>query len=329
MSWSINNLKRLAADRAYRRSMSYRLPAASRNQGRGVSHYLCTATIVRNEARFIREFVAFHKIVGVDHMLIYDDCSEDDLRKEIEDFILAGFVELLPWPRFLHGKNHQFAAYQHAVAHVMNATHWLAMIDADEFLFAPSSGDLKSELVKREGFAALSIYSRTFGTGRLQSLVPGDFVIERLTRRAALDHVKNRTQRTIVRPEAVAAIRSANTCVLHGTDKLGWDENGKPVLKTGETGHTSNDLRINHYFTRAEEDFRAKLARQYFGKQTLYDEKMTAKSLEAADGSLSVEDDVTLHAYLPRLREAAGAGGLRKVPATSRSGNTERKALDL
>jgi Glycosyltransferase family 92 len=301
----LRDIKRLVMDRAFRRSRSYRLPSALERPKAEKRHYLSTATIVRNEARYIREFVAFHRVVGVDHMLIYDDDSADGLHEELRDFIDAGFAEVLPWPRFLHGKNHQYAAYQHAVAYLMNATRWLAMIDADEFLFAPASGELKRELMKREGFAALSVYSRTFGTGGVQSLAQDEFVTERLTARAAVDHIKNRTQRTIVKPEAVEAIRSANTCVLRGTNKLGWDENGVPVLKTGEGGHSSDELRINHYFTRTEDDFRAKLSRQYFGKQSLGGTKLAAKTIEGAS-SLSVEEDLSLHAYLPRLRKAYG-----------------------
>jgi Glycosyltransferase family 92 len=301
----LRQIKRLAMDRAFRRSRSYRLPDTPERPDAEKRFYLSTATIVRNEAKYIREFVAFHQVAGVDHMLIYDDDSEDSLRAELQDFIDGGFAEVIPWPRFLRQKNHQFLAYQHAVAYLTNATRWLAIIDADEFLFAPASGDLKAELGKREGYAALSVYSRTFGTGGVQSLAAGELITERLVLRGPSDHKKNRTQRTIVKPEAVEAIRSANTCVLRGTDKLGWDEDGVPVLKTGESGHGSDALRINHYFTRAEDDFRAKLSRQYFGKQSLGGTKLAAKAAEGAS-SLSAEQDLSLHAYLPSLREAYG-----------------------
>ncbi len=306
---------RMATDSSFRGSLSYLLPQVPTNLSSERRYYLSTATIVRNEAKFIREFVAFHKIVGVDHMLIYDDSSEDDLRSEICDFIASGFVEVVPWPRFLFNKNHQFAAYQHAVAYLTGVTSWIAMIDADEFLFAPATGDLKSELKKRESFSALSVYSRTFGTGGVHTLSRGDFVTARLTRRAVTTHVKNYTQRTIVKPEFVVAIRSANTCVLRDTNKLGWDENGIPVFKTGEAGHGSEALRINHYFTRAEDDFRTKLLRKYFGR-TLHFQKMAAKIQEAADNSLSVEEDFTLHQYTPQLLETYGSSLSSKVKVT-------------
>jgi Glycosyltransferase family 92 len=299
-------LDRFWRDAAFRRSWRYRVPQSRLLSSVNLNLYLATATIVFNEAKYIREFVCFHRLVGVDRMLIYMDGGIDsDVCGALADFVQDGFVELIPWPRFIKDRNNQFLAYQHASQYMFGRAKWLAMIDADEFLFAPESGDLIGELRKREHFAALSVYSRTFGTGRVKKIEKGGFVIESLTKRAKLDHLKNRTQRTIARPEMISAIRSANTCVLAGTDCLGWDEDGRPVYATGETGHGCAKLRINHYFTRAEEDFRAKLARQYFGKGNLA-EKMSAKALEAEGDVLSTEDDPILHRYLPELKALYG-----------------------
>ena len=305
----LSQIKRLLLDRAYRRSRGYRVPPVGTRPEAIPEYYLSTVTIVRNEAKYIREFVAFHQLVGVDHMLICMDVSFDQSTHDaISDFIEQGFVELVVWPRFLKDRNNQFLAYQYALALLRNRTSWLAMIDADEFLFAPSSFDLRAELRARERFCALSVYSHTFGTSGIRSIPEGGLVIETLIKRGAVDHVKNTTHRTIVRPWAVEAIRSANTCVLSDTDCLGWDEDGRPVYETGEPGHSSQHLRINHYFTRAEEDFSAKLSRQYFGKGR-HAVKMQGKLLEASDGLLSAEQDTTLHRYLPELKKLMNRGG--------------------
>jgi Glycosyltransferase family 92 len=297
------SLMRLVLDRSYRRSLGYRVPSATLSQNSEREFYLATATIIRDEAKYIREFVAFHKLVGVSHMLLYmDGGTDNDVVAQLADFVREGFVELIPWPRFIRERNNQFLAFQHASQYMLGRTKWLAMFDADEFLFAPQSGDLVGELKKREAFAALSIYSRTFGTGGVARIGPGELVIEHMTKRANSDHPKNRTQRTIAKPEVIAAIRSANTCVLRDTSCLGWDEDGKAVYATGEAGHNCEQIRINHYFTRAEEDFRAKLARSYFGKTALA-QKMTAKAAEAENGVLSEVSDVTLHSYLTDLKK--------------------------
>jgi hypothetical protein len=296
---ALRMLQRYVFDRPTRRSLKYRLPAGPVPSGNR-HHYLCTATIVHNEAKYIAEFVAFHKLVGVDHMLIYDDRSTDNLQSALMHFLNEGFVEIIDWPRSQNGVNNQFAAYLHAVTLMSGKTTWLAMIDADEFLFAPASGNLKTELQSREHRSAVGVYSRTFGTGEVENIPDGGLVTEWLTKRGHSDNVKNRTQRTIVKPECVAAIRSANTCILKGIPFLGWDENDLPIHNTGEAGHTSECLRINHYFTRSKSDFQKKLKRQYFGK-TGHGEKMQAKLSEEKD--LSVEIDTEIQRYLGELRK--------------------------
>jgi hypothetical protein len=303
MLYHLAKLKRYLTDGAFRRSLKYHIPPTVNPAHTDAPHYLTTATIVHGEAKYIREFVAFHKLVGVDHMLIFMDGGFDrPTHDAIHDFIATGFVKLISWPRFIKDRNNQFLAYQYAVAEMRGKTTWLAMIDADEFLFAPTSADLKSELRRLEHLSALAVYSHTFGTGGVDHIPEGGLVTETLTKRGSRDHFKNRTQRTIAKPEAVRAIRSANTCVLKGTFFLGWDEAGVAVKATGEAGHPSQALRINHYFTRAEADLRIKLERQYFGKSKRHT-KMDTKRAEASDGSLSVEDDFALAPYLPDLKK--------------------------
>ena len=302
MFMNVSGFRRSLFDNAYRRSVNYRVPDVAVREDNAARFYLTTATIVFDEAKYIREFVAFHKIVGVDHMLIYMDGGTDaEVCRALADFVSEGFVELVPWPRFIKNRNNQFLAYQHASQYMAGRSRWLAMIDADEFLFAPESADLPSELRKREQFSAIGVYSRTYGTGGVPSISLGGLVTEILTKRALAKNIKNTTQRTIARPEMIAAIRSANTCVLRGTTSLGWDEDGQSIKATGETGHACAQLRINHYFTRAEADFQAKLGRQYFGKGDLA-VKMTAKAREAERDVLSAEEDRILHRYLPRLK---------------------------
>jgi Glycosyltransferase family 92 len=297
-------LGRYLTDSRFRVAQRYLLPPSSEKPKKGVGgYYLTTATIVKNEARFLREFAAFHRLAGVDHMLIYDDESEDDITKALHPFIETGFVELIPWPRFQKGRNGQFAAYQHALAYMRDKSFWLAMMDCDEFLFSPSNPSLKEQLQKRESFPALGVYSRTFGTSGLDEIAEGSLILECLTKRPPNEFKKNCTQRTIVQPKHALAVRSANTVLLDSTRILGWDESGVEILATGETGHPANELRINHYFTRARGDFERKIARQYFGKKK-WQQKMDLKHSEAGELDAEVVTDTDIQKFLPELRKA-------------------------
>lgn len=306
MGGRVDHLWRYLIDARYRRAIRYELP---KNSGEPKApdgiYYLASATIVKNEARFLREFVLFHQLVGVDHMLIYDDGSEDDIIGVLAPFTDTGFVELIPWPRFQKNRNNQFLAYQHALSYMRNLTFWLAMIDCDEFLFSPGDHSLKDQLRKRENFSALGVYSRTFGTSGLDEIPVGGLVMEWLTKRPSDEFYKNWTQRTIVQPRLAKAVRSANSVLLYNADNLGWDETGAPIEETGEPGHTTGELRINHYFTRARGDFERKIARQYFGKSNLH-RKMKMKNTEADELDTNNVADFEIQKFLPELKKRIG-----------------------
>ena len=55
--------------------------------GKKVRDYYSIAVIVKNEARYIKEFILFHQATGVDRIYIYDNDSTDGLREELEPFL--------------------------------------------------------------------------------------------------------------------------------------------------------------------------------------------------------------------------------------------------
>ena len=53
---------------------------------------LSVCTIVKNEAKFIREWVAFHRAQGVGYFVVWDDGSTDDLAAQLADHVASGLV---------------------------------------------------------------------------------------------------------------------------------------------------------------------------------------------------------------------------------------------
>jgi hypothetical protein len=41
------------------------------------NHTLCVITRVRNRASYLSEWVDYHRLLGVDHFYVVDDCSDD------------------------------------------------------------------------------------------------------------------------------------------------------------------------------------------------------------------------------------------------------------
>src|SRR5262249_4766808 len=60
--------------------------------------YLSIATIVRNEAPYLAEWLEFHRMLGVEHIYFYDNESTDDSIGVISPFAQDNFVTVTPWP---------------------------------------------------------------------------------------------------------------------------------------------------------------------------------------------------------------------------------------
>ena len=68
----------------------------------GPPYYLCATAIVKREARYMREWLAFHQLVGVEHFYIYDNESGNDEEPLLTDVLAPhlqqGTVTLYTWP---------------------------------------------------------------------------------------------------------------------------------------------------------------------------------------------------------------------------------------
>jgi hypothetical protein len=109
---------------------------------------LSICLIVRNEARYIGEWIEFHRLVGVERFFIYDDESSD----ATIDIIRAhdrGDIVVNQGGR-KGNASPQISAYRHFVEHFRNETRWVAFIDADEYLFSPTGADLRGIIVRYE-----------------------------------------------------------------------------------------------------------------------------------------------------------------------------------
>ncbi len=119
-------------------SQRFSTPAAYALGTRGVmpSPYLVVATILKNEAPFLAEWVAFHRLVGVDHLYLYDNGSTDNPEASLAPFLDEGCVTLVRWPIPYHQKA-QDKALTDCLNRVRGVARWLACIDVDEFYFHP------------------------------------------------------------------------------------------------------------------------------------------------------------------------------------------------
>lgn len=92
---------------------------------------LAIVLIAKDEGDYLEEWLAFHKVMGIDHVFLYDNDSIDQTKEVVQPYIDCGFVtyNLIP------GEKRQFDAYNHALKEYGQLCKYMAVIDADEFFY--------------------------------------------------------------------------------------------------------------------------------------------------------------------------------------------------
>src|SRR3954454_18594231 len=76
-----------------------------------VTAYLSICAIYRDEAPYLREWIEFHGLGGVERFFLYDNLSEDDHLSALAPYLEDGTVVLREWPAFPG----QLEAYAHCL----------------------------------------------------------------------------------------------------------------------------------------------------------------------------------------------------------------------
>ena len=123
-----------------------------------MAHNLVVAAIFKNENAYLREWIEFHLLIGVDHFFLYDNDGGDEARTLLAPYESAGLVTRHDWthldgtrhdrPTRLGGRDKNHMAFGHAARHHRDGCRWMLKIDIDEFL-VPLDGDAIPPLLER------------------------------------------------------------------------------------------------------------------------------------------------------------------------------------
>jgi hypothetical protein len=257
----------------------------------GPRDYLSICAIFRDEAPYLREWIEFHKLVGVSRFFLYDNDSTDDARDVLSPYVEAGEVVLTEWPDWPA----QLQAYWDCILRRRDDSRWIAFIDVDEFLFSPTGRPVAELLPEFEPFPGVGVNWVNFGTSghvtKPRGLVIENYVYARNNPRP------RRVIKTIADPRLVAG-RPSNSHFFTYADGLAVNEKQQPIRGPdfSFTDEASIDLlRVNHYVTKSLEERRAKLARR------LADGHGSRPRRDPKPGEIR---DEAILVYLPRLRAA-------------------------
>jgi len=218
-------------------------------------------TIQRDRAPWIKEWVAFHSLVGFNKFYIYlHNCSDDterilnDLKKKFDIKIFVLDLEI---------ENPQLKCYQDSYTKFGDEVDWMTFIDGDEFLFPTKTKSMVTALKKYSDkkLSAIGVYWSCFGSsGHIKE--PKGLIIENYKYRARDGYPNNRHIKSIVRSKQ-GNIEPRNPHLFE-TPLGTFDENLRLITK-GWTDFepTYQNFRINHYVAQSRwhfDNFKSKIS---------------------------------------------------------------------
>lgn len=231
------------------------------------------SAIVRNEAPYLLEWVAHHRLLGVERFFVVDDRSDDGSAELLATMEQCGLIRLLPFAT-VEGRKPQIPAYQALLKAFRDEVEWMAFIDIDEYIWPMGNdariSDFLDGLPPKIG--AIALNWATFGSSRqlAYDLRPTP---ERFTWHAHMHNPVNHNIKTIARTAcAVDFTCPHNTTIdppwthVH-TDlrpKVPLGPNGRPykLLHCLSESVSWSHFRLNHYVIRSWEEYLSKKSRR-------------------------------------------------------------------
>ena len=161
---------------------------------------IVVCAVFQDAAQHILEWLAFHRMIGVDRFVLYDQSRTDDTTAVIARSRFARQALVLPHP---HGGDRS-AAYADFVAHHAGGFTWAAVIETGDFLHPLAADLLRSLLPSYDGFSTVLLRRLLFvvsGNHR-----PGHLVIAGHTARAPDVSPQNTVAATLLRVSDIRGV---------------------------------------------------------------------------------------------------------------------------
>ena len=272
---------------------------------------LSIVCIIRNEGRYIREWINFHRVVGVSHFYIYDNESTDDIQEVLKPFIKKNLVTLISYP----GDCVQLKAYNDAIENFKYETKYMAFIDADEFITPIDPKKKIYEIIEEVNelskgkfylpsmkFAGVAVNWMTYGSSHYKES-PKGYVIENYLWRAEDDNEINSHVKSICNPRDIEKFRKTPHIPACKQGNAMRSENGTIIVGPWMHDMKYKKIKICHYTTKSEEDYIRKRKRGWPDQEhRLVMEEKIQQEIANREYLNAVYDD-SMKIYLEKIEE--------------------------
>jgi hypothetical protein len=253
--------------------------------------------IFKDEAPYLLEWIAFHRMIGIDLFVLYDNGSSDGGADLIRTSSFARNVMLIDWP----DRPGQLSAYDHFRIHYAARFTWVAFIDIDEFIMPVSGGSIRGPLLhsEYERYGAIVLNWQIFGPSG-HAARPEGLVTENFTWRFPKDAEANRHVKSLVRTQDLLGV--GTTPHIFDCARPTCNARGQTVMSHAMQPAVCRDVMvINHYFTKSAEEWAFKRRRGRGDSLDPYAERVFAD----VEAQATVLDTDALR-FVPRLRALLG-----------------------
>ncbi|KAJ6302143.1 hypothetical protein OIU77_016272 [Salix suchowensis] len=231
-------------------------------------HEMCICTMLRNQARFLREWVMYHAQIGVQSWYIYDNNSDDDIEDVMESLVNAGLnISRRVWPWI----KTQEAGFAHCALRARESCEWVGFIDVDEYFYSPLGLSLHDVISNQSDsgndVAEIRTSCYSFGPSGLKHAPPQGVTAGYTCRLGAPERHKS-----IVKPEAL------NSSLINVVHHFHLSEGSRYV--NADRGV----LVINHYKYQVWEVFKEKFYRRVATYVTDWQNEQNVGSKDRAPG---------------------------------------------
>jgi hypothetical protein len=222
---------------------------------------------VKNECQYIPEWIEFHLMQGVDHFILYDDDSEEDMNEILAPYIEQNILEIRKIPNKLDppaktgiANSKAFWIMDYCIVEQRGKTEWAFFHAVDEFLFIPDGRSLTEFLREYHHIGCLSVEWEQFSSdGHISQ--PKGLVIENYTKTFEDEkhHVK-----TIFRPNVTEHSNGTTHSVVLNNGFFPINERYYPLFYSfNDNDPGFEKIKLHHYGIKSKKEFIEKQEKGY------------------------------------------------------------------
>lgn len=271
-------------------------------QGPQTDVVVAITCVAKNEGPYLKEWIEYHKLLGVERFYFYDNESQDNTKEILAPYIKDGTVAY----HFL--KNHpitkqlpQVEAYNDAIFKYRDRTKWMALIDVDEFIVPVEKNSIPEFLVDYDQHPAVGVYQLHFdSSGHVtKPTAHGGLVTANYTR--IRNYPVTCAIKSIVQPKKVLIYKSDRYGQYY-LNFLAVNANFEKIRAAASRNPPLIDkIRLNHYNSKSKEEYINKIKRNSKGNPWRY--KYNEESFNYPG---ETTEDLVIQKFVPSLKQALG-----------------------